>query len=92
LTSILGYIKKDWDEYPLRLVLEIIAWAMAIGCSMWMMLTVPTPPLILIYPFFIIQCIICGWASWTRGSTGLVMNFVCLITIDCIALAKMLLQ
>ena len=90
--AVLNYIKKDWEEYPLRLALEIVAWMMSIACSTWMMLTVPTPPLILIYPFFITQCVIFGWSSWSRGSTGLVMNYALLITIDCVALAKMLLQ
>jgi hypothetical protein len=85
------WIKDDWRENPLRFVMEVIAWAMSIVCSVIMMLTVPTPPFLIVYPMFITQCVIFGWACWTRKSFGMLSNYILLVTIDTIALAKLIL-
>ena len=92
LASIKGYVLEDWRENPLRCVLEILAWFMSIGCALTMMLTVPTPPFLILYPIFITQCVIFAWACKTRGSTGMLANYMLLVTIDTIALVKMWLQ
>jgi hypothetical protein len=70
-------------------VLEIFAWFLSIGCAFTMMLTVPTPPFLILYPLFILQCAIFAWASKTRGSTGMLANYALLVTIDTIALIRM---
>lgn len=90
--SIVSYIKSDWQENPVRCVLEILAWFMSIGCAVAMALTVPTPPFLILYPIFIAQCAIFAWASKTRGSTGMLANYLLLVTIDSVALVKMWLQ
>ena len=90
LTSIYGWAKRDFKEWPLRFVLEISAWFMSIACSVAMALTVPTPPFLILYPLFITQCAIFGWAAWTRKSTGMVANYLLLVTIDSIALIRLL--
>jgi hypothetical protein len=92
LASVSNYIREDWNENPLRCVLEILAWFLSIGCSFTMMLTVPNPPFLILYPLFIAQCAIFAWASKTRGSTGMLANYILLVTIDTIALVKMWLQ
>jgi hypothetical protein len=51
--------------------------------------TVPTPPLIWIYPRFIIGCVMYAWAAWTRQSFGMLANYLLLVTIDTVALARM---
>ena len=84
------WIKDDWREKPFRFIMELVAWAMSILCSFIMMLTVPTPPFLLLYPMFIIQCVIFGWACWTRRSFGMMSNYILLVTIDSIALTRML--
>ena len=84
------WIKEDWRASPLRVTLEIAAWVMSIGCSVTMALTVPTPPFLILYPLFITQCAIFGWAAWTRRSTGMLSNYILLVTIDSVALARML--
>jgi hypothetical protein len=86
----LEWIKDDLRENPTRFALEVFAWLMSIGCSVIMMLTVPTPPFLIVYPMFIIQCIIFGWASYTRKSFGMLSNYLLLVTIDTIALSRML--
>jgi hypothetical protein len=92
IASVVGYIRDDWQENPVRCVLEILAWFMSIGCALAMALTVPTPPFLILYPIFITQCAIFAWASKTRGSTGMLANYLLLVTIDSVALVKMLLQ
>ena len=92
VNSIVDYVRGDWRENPVRCVLEIVAWFMSIFCSVTMMLTVPNPPFLLLYPVFITQCLIFLWASKTRGSTGMLANYAILVTIDSIALVKMILN
>lgn len=85
-----NWIKQDFQEWPLRCILEISAWFMSIGCAVAMALTVPTPPFLILYPIFILQCMIFGWAAWTRRSTGMLANYSLLVTIDSIALIRLL--
>lgn len=84
------WIQDDWRSHPLRFTLEVIAWAMSIGCSIAMAATVPTPPLLYIYPFFITGCMIYSWAAWTRRSFGMLANYLLLTSIDSVALIRML--
>jgi hypothetical protein len=86
---ILEWIKQDWDSHPVRCFLEIIAWMLSIICSVTMMVTVPAPPFLMLYPMFITQCIIFAWSAWTRQSFGLLANYTLLVTIDSIALARL---
>jgi hypothetical protein len=53
--------------------------------------TLPNPPFIILYPLFIIQCSIFGWAAWTRRSTGMVANYLLIASIDVIAITRMVL-
>jgi len=87
----LNWIKQDYKENPVRFCLELLAWFMSIGCTIWMGYTLPNPPFIFLYPLFIIQCSIFGWAAWTRGSTGMVANYLLITTIDIIAITRMIL-
>ena len=91
-TDIYAWAKKDFTEWPARFVLEIVAWALSIGCSITMALTVPTPPLLILYPIFMLQCAIFGWASWTRGSAGMLLNYLLLVSIDSVGLVRMLVK
>lgn len=92
LASVKNYVLEDWQENPLRCVLEILAWFMSIGCALAMAITVPNPPFLILYPLFITQCAIFAWACKTRGSTGMLANYLLLVTIDTIALVKMWIQ
>ena len=90
LSNTLTWIKEDWKSNPLRCFLEVLAWIMSIGCSFTMMLTVPTPPFLILYPLFITQCAIFAWAAWTRKSSGMLANYLLLVTIDSVALFRMM--
>jgi hypothetical protein len=87
--NIFNWIREDWRSNPVRCVLEIVAWALSITCSTIMMLTVPTPPLKLMYPLWITQCAIFAWSSSTRKSFGLLANYLLLVSIDVIALIRL---
>jgi len=86
----LEWIRDDWNSNPFRFVIELIAWAISIGCSITMALTVPTPPLLILYPIWILGCAMYGWAAYTRKSFGMLANYVLLTTIDTIGLIRML--
>jgi len=90
LTGIFDWIKSDYETHPFRFVMEVLAWAISIGCSVTMASTVPNPPLLALYPVWITGCAIYAWAAWTRRSFGMLANYVLLTTIDSIALIRML--
>jgi hypothetical protein len=57
-----------------------------------MALTVPNPPLIVLYPIWILGCAMYAWAAWTRGSFGMLANYLLLVTIDSVGLIRMILH
>ena len=85
------WIRDDFKSNRIRFVVELVAWAISIGCSITMALTVPTPPLLALYPIWIAGCAMYAWASWTRKSVGMLANYILLVTIDSIGLARMIL-
>lgn len=84
------WIKDDWNSHPFRFVCELIAWGISIGCSITMALTVPNPPLLALYPVWIVGCSIYAWAAYTRRSFGMLANYLLLTTIDTVGLIRML--
>ena len=85
-----SWIKEDWKSNKVRFCVEILAWAISIGCSITMALTVPHPPLIVLYPIWIAGCAMYAWAAWTRRSFGMLANYLLLTTIDSIGLIRMI--
>jgi hypothetical protein len=84
------WIKNDWVSNKFRFVVELLAWLISIGCSIVMALTVPNPPLLALYPAWIIGCGMYAWAAWTRRSFGMLANYILLTTIDSVGLIRML--
>jgi hypothetical protein len=84
------WIKDDWSSSPFRFIVELLAWAISIGCSVAMALTVPNPPLLILYPIWILGCAMYAWASYTRKSFGMLANYILLTTIDTVGLVRML--
>jgi len=84
------WIRNDYRTNSFRFVAELLAWVISIGCSITMALTVPTPPLLALYPVWITGCAIYAWAAYTRKSFGMLANYVLLTTIDTIGLVRML--
>jgi len=88
----LQWIKDDYRSHPGRFCVEVLAWAISIGCSLTMAITVPTPPLLYMYPVWITGCALYAWASYTRKSFGMLANYILLTTIDSVGLIRMLSQ
>ena len=84
------WIRDDWTSNRVRFVAELFAWAISIGCSITMALTVPTPPLLVLYPVWITGCAIYAWAAYTRKSFGMLANYILLTAIDTFGLVRML--
>ena len=85
-----NWIYVDFKSYRIRFVLELLAWALSIGCSITMALTVPNPPLLWLYPVWIIGCSLYAWAAFSRRSFGMLANYLLLTTIDSVGLVRML--
>lgn len=88
--STLQWIRDDFRSHRFRFSIEILAWAISIGCSITMALTVPNPPLIVLYPIWIAGCSMYAWAAWTRKSFGMLANYLLLVTIDSVGLVRMM--
>ena len=84
------WIRDDFKSYPIRFIVELLAWAISIGCSITMAVTVPTPPLLALYPVWIAGCAMYAWAAWTRKSFGMLANYILLTAIDTVGLVRML--
>jgi hypothetical protein len=90
LANIFGWIKDDYTSHRFRFVIECLAWAISVGCSITMAFTVPTPPLLILYPVWISGCAMYAWAAFTRRSFGMLANYLLLTSIDSIGLVRML--
>jgi hypothetical protein len=92
LLNTFQWIKDDYKTHPFRFCVELLAWAISIGCSITMALTVPNPPLLYMYPVWITGCALYAWAAYTRKSFGMLANYILLTTIDTVGLIRMLMQ
>lgn len=92
LAGIFDWIRDDFRSHPFRFFVELVAWTISIGCSITMALTVPNPPLTILYPVWISGCAMYAWAAFTRRSFGMLANYILLTTIDSIGLIRMLLR
>lgn len=90
LYGIFNWIKDDYRSHPVRFGIELLAWSISIGNSIAMALTVPNPPLLVLYPIWIFGCSLYAWAAWSRKSFGMLANYLLLTTIDSIGLLRML--
>ena len=86
-----AWIKDDYKSHPVRFIIELLAWVISIGCSITMAVTVPTPPLLILYPIWISGCALYAWAAYTRKSFGMLANYILLTSIDTIGLLRMVL-
>jgi len=85
-----NWIKDDYRSHRIRFCVELCAWAISIACAITMAATVPSPPLLALYPIWICGCAMYGWAAYSRRSFGMLANYLLLVTIDIIGLVRML--
>jgi len=86
------WIRSDYESNRFRFIMELVAWAISIGCAIAMAITVPTSPFIIMYPLWITGCAIYAWAAWTRRSFGMLANYLLLVTIDSTGLVRLLIN
>lgn len=84
------WIRDDFKSNPFRFCVELLAWAISIGCSITMAATVPDPPLMVLYPIWITGCSMYAWAAFTRKSFGMLANYMLLVGIDSVGLIRMI--
>ena len=84
------WIRNDYTSNRFRFSIELLAWAVSIGCSITMAATVPHPPLLVLYPIWIAGCAMYAWAAWTRKSFGMLANYILLTAIDTVGLVRMI--
>jgi hypothetical protein len=90
IVNVYNWARQDFRVWPTRFALEITAWFLSIGCAVTMALTLPNPPFLILYPLFIVQCTIFAWAAWTRRSTGMLANYLLLVSIDTVGLIRLM--
>ncbi len=92
VVGIFNWIRDDYRTHPVRFCIELLAWAISIGCALTMAVTVPNPPLLALYPVWITGCALYAWAAYSRKSFGMLANYLLLTTIDFIGLIRMLIN
>ena len=92
IIGIFDWIKDDYKSNRVRFYLEVLAWAISIGCAITMAVTVPTPPLFVLYPIWITGCAVYAWCAYSRRSFGMLANYILLTTIDSIGLVRMIIN
>jgi len=90
LADIFNWIKQDYSSNKFRFLVEVVAWLISIGCSLIMALTVPNPPLLMLYSLWIAGCAMYAWAAFTRKSFGMLANYILLTIIDTVGLVRLL--
>ena len=90
MNKFLLWISSDYKSNRIRFCFEVLAWAISIGCSITMATTVPNPPLLVLYPIWILGCAIYAGCAYSRRSFGMLANYCLLVTIDAIGLFRMI--
>lgn len=89
LTDIFVWIKNDYKSHRIRFCFEVLAWILSISCALTMALTVPNPPLKLLYIPWVTSTAIYAGCAYSRRSFGMLANYILLAIIDGIALTRM---
>ena len=85
------WIIDDYRSNRTRFAMELLAWALSIGCAAVMAGTVPNPPLMALYPAWITGCSIYAWCAYSRRSFGMLANYLLLVSIDFVGLIRIFL-
>ena len=82
LVKTFAWIKEDWESDKFRFIIEFIGWVISIVSALVMAITAPNPPLLWMYPVWMIGVILYGWAAWSRKSFSMLANAILLTIID----------
>lgn len=76
------YIIEDFKLNWLRATVEMVGMILALGVSLLLALTTPTPPMLYAYIGWLLSAVCLGACSWHRGSTGLTMTYAGFLVLD----------
>ena len=88
IQNTLAWIQADWQSNPLRFIVEVWAWAFSIVAALLFAATVPDVPFVLYLCITVTNCALYAWAAWSRGSFGILANYLLLTAIDTVALVR----
>lgn len=88
IQNTLAWIRADWKSNPLRFVVEVWAWAFSIVAALLFAATVPEVPFVPYLCITVTNCALYAWAAWSRGSFGILANYLLLTLIDTVALIR----
>ena len=88
LAGIWEWVCNDWKSSRLRFCLESSAWVLSIGCALTMAITVPNPPLKYLYIPWVTSTAVYAGCAYSRGSFGMLANYLLLFLIDVTALVR----
>jgi hypothetical protein len=88
LAATLSWIQRDWHTNPLRFAVEVWAWTFSIAAAVLFAVTVPSVPFVVYLTITVTNCALYAWSSWSRGSVGLLANYLLLTVIDTVALIR----
>ena len=89
ITATWQWICRDHAEWPLRFWLEVFAWTLSIGAAILFATTVPDIPFFPYLLMTITGSAVYTWAAWTRGSFGMLANYMLLTSIDFVAFVRL---
>ena len=84
------FVQDDWTSNPTRLVLETLAWLMNLGVACIFTVTVPTVPMLVVYPIFLTGLVIGMYSAVSRESFGMLMTNITIFVIDVLGYLKLL--
>ena len=90
MNKIIYWIMNDYYSHKLRFVVEIIIWVLFVFSALVVALTVPNPPMLHLYPLWILGCILSIWTSHNRKSFGAIFTYVILLGIDVTGLIRII--
>jgi len=88
LLNIWTWVREDFKSNRLRFCLESTAWVLSVGCALIMALTVPNPPLKYLYIPWVTSTFVYAGCAFSRGSFGMLANYLLLFLIDVTALVR----
>ena len=88
LLNVWEWVREDFKSNRIRFCLEVVAWILSVGCALVMAITVPEPPLKYLYIPWVASTITYAGCAFSRGSFGMLANYLLLFLIDFTALVR----
>jgi hypothetical protein len=88
IDSIIHYIRRDFQQNPLRAMVEIFGMACGVGASILLAITTPEPAMFACYVMWLFGSGALFLCAISRGSTGLAISYISYFLIDVIGILR----